>query len=228
MNKETAVKLFKLITSGKSIGVDAEGGVVKDSTDLGMALDLLGLPTTIFREHVGQGAGDELTGADGAKWKSSIVWLGAPAAKFLREWADALEEVDTQLLHDKEVHDLNACKDGAYLERNKLVALLSTLYPSGIQRTAIEGWSEDWHGCVYMNLPNGQASWHYHDSQAYLFAHLPPFTGVWDGHTTELKYERIMELVRTYGVEISGAKPEFTALQLSGECYDPESIEQAD
>ena len=87
--------------------------------------------------------------------------------------------------------DLEARKDAAYLERNQLVSLLSKLFPSGIKRTAIEGWSDDWHGCVYIDLPTGQASWHYHDSQAYLFAHLPPYAGEWDGHDTEQKYERI-------------------------------------
>lgn len=89
-----------------------------------------------------------------------------------------------------------AQKDAAYLERNKLVALLASLFPSGIAKTAIEGWSEDWHGCVYIDFPGFQASWHYHDSQAYLFEHLPPYEGSWDGHTTEEKYEKIVELAR--------------------------------
>jgi hypothetical protein len=82
-------------------------------------------------------------------------------------------------------------KDAAYTERNNLVALLSKLFPAGNKRTAIEGWSEDWHGCVYIDLPTGQASWHYHDSQAYLFDHLPEYPGEWDGHTTAEKYARI-------------------------------------
>lgn len=90
-----------------------------------------------------------------------------------------------------QVVDLEAAKDGAYLERNKLVALLATLYNSGLKRTAIEGWSEDWHGCVYIDFPWGQASWHYHDSHAHLFEGLPPYAGVWDGHSTEQKYAGI-------------------------------------
>lgn len=83
-------------------------------------------------------------------------------------------------------------KDEAYLERNKLVALLASLFPSGIKRTSIEGWSPEWHGCVYINFPWGQASWHYHDSQAHLFDRLPPYSGDWDGHTTAQKYEAIV------------------------------------
>lgn len=82
-------------------------------------------------------------------------------------------------------------KDGAYLERNRLVALLASMFPSGIKRTAIEGWSADWNGCVYIDFPWGQASWHYHDSHAFLFDHLPPYQGSWDGHTTDQKYAAI-------------------------------------
>ncbi len=90
-------------------------------------------------------------------------------------------------------------KDGAYLERNRLVALLSTLFPSGKKRTAIEGWSEDWHGCVYIDFPWGQASWHYHDSHAHLFAHLPEYAGNWNGHTTEEKYAAIDSAIAAKG-----------------------------
>jgi hypothetical protein len=87
-------------------------------------------------------------------------------------------------------------KDGAYLERNQCVALIAGLalaagWRAGITKTAIEGWSEDWHGCVYIDLPAGQVSWHYHDSHAHLFAFLPPYAGEWDGHDTPTKYERV-------------------------------------
>ena len=103
----------------------------------------------------------------------------------------SMSDRDTLQKLAEEVIAQQAAKDGAYLERNKLVALLATLYPSGIKRTAIEGWSEDWHGCVYIDFPWGQASWHYHDSHAYLFAGLPAYAGVWDGHSTEKKYAGI-------------------------------------
>lgn len=84
--------------------------------------------------------------------------------------------------------------DAAYAERNQLVAVLARLYPSGTKRTAIEGWDPEWHGCVYIDLPTGQASWHYHDREAYLFEGLPLYEGEWDGHTTEEKYRRIAAL----------------------------------
>lgn len=88
-------------------------------------------------------------------------------------------------------------KDDAYLERNRVVALMARMalfmgQRVGIKRTAIEGWSPDWHNCVYIDLPGvGQVSWHYHDSHAFLFNDLPPYYGEWDGHDTPAKYARV-------------------------------------
>lgn len=84
-----------------------------------------------------------------------------------------------------------AARDGAYLERNQVVAALAKCFPSGVARTVIDGWSTDWHGCVYIDLPSGQVSWHYHDSQDYLFTGLPPYGKPWDGHDTPEKYRRV-------------------------------------
>lgn len=85
-------------------------------------------------------------------------------------------------------------KDDAYRERNQVVAALARLFPSGLARTDIPGWSSDWHGCVYIDLPTGQVSWHFHDSQADLFAGLPAYSGSWDGHDTDEKYRRLAAL----------------------------------
>lgn len=90
--------------------------------------------------------------------------------------------------------DMNARKDAAYFERNQVVAALAKCFPSGVAKTAIEGWSEDWHGCVYIDLPIGQVSWHFHDSQAHLFDGLPAYAGQWDGHDTPEKYRRLAAL----------------------------------
>lgn len=89
--------------------------------------------------------------------------------------------------------------DNAYRERNQLVALLSTLFPSGKAKTAIEGWDEAWHGCVYIDFPWGQASWHYHTDDDWMFAHLPPYPKAWDGHTTDAKYAAIAAAIRARG-----------------------------
>lgn len=104
-------------------------------------------------------------------------------------------EIFGELAVDRDaVADMEARKDAAYLERNQVVAALAKAFPSGVARTAIEGWSEDWHGCVYLDLPTGQASWHFHDSHAYLFAGLPAYAGEWDGHDTPEKYRRLAAL----------------------------------
>lgn len=93
-----------------------------------------------------------------------------------------------------ELERMRARKDAAYLERNQVVAALAKCFPSGTACTAIEGWHEEWHRCVYIDLPTGQASWHYHDSHAHLFAGLPPYTREWDGHDTAEKYRRLAAL----------------------------------
>lgn len=107
-------------------------------------------------------------------------------------------EIAAKEIAERERDELRERKDCAYLERNRLVAVVARMalaagYAVVRTRTAIEGWSEDWHGCVYIVLPCGQASWHYHDSQAFLFADLPTGEMEYDGHTTEQKYERLHE-----------------------------------
>lgn len=109
-------------------------------------------------------------------------------------------------------------KDAAYLERNRCVALLARMalvlgWPAGVTRTAIDGWSPDWHGCVYIETPGGQVSWHFHDSHAYLFAGLPEFTGEWDGHDTDAKYERILRQCMALDRDLDGDRsPSIVAL----------------
>jgi hypothetical protein len=97
------------------------------------------------------------------------------------------------------IADEREAKDAAYKERNQLVALLSTCFPAGKAKTAIEGWDEAWHGCVYIDFPWGQASWHYHDSDKSMFEHLPQYLGKWDGHTTQEKYDAIAAAIRARG-----------------------------
>lgn len=101
-------------------------------------------------------------------------------------FADAIMEV---------VKPLEQAKNEAYHERNQLVAALSKLFPAYITRTDIPGWDASWHGCVYINLPSGQISYHYHDSEHYLFADLPIFTGEWDGHDKDTVH-RILQSIQ--------------------------------
>lgn len=84
--------------------------------------------------------------------------------------------------------------DPVYAERNQLVAALSKIFPSGQKKTAIEGWDEAWHNCIYIELPTGQVSWHIHDREMEQFSHLPRYYGEWDGHDTPEKYRRVAAL----------------------------------
>jgi len=95
--------------------------------------------------------------------------------------------------------ELEKSLNGAYAERNQIVAALSKLYPAGQKKTAIEGWDEAWHNCVYIDLPTGQVSWHIHDREMEQFAHLPPYEGEWDGHDTPEKYRRLANLASQGG-----------------------------
>lgn len=109
----------------------------------------------------------------------------------------------------KRIGKLSARGSAAFTERNRVVALLCSLYPSVRMRTAIKGWDPEWHGCVFVQLPTGQASWHYHDSDAELFAHVPEGAAQWDGHTTPEKYARVARL--------AALKPEHTMLAPAAE-----------
>jgi hypothetical protein len=86
--------------------------------------------------------------------------------------------------------------DDVYNERNRVVAVFARLalaqgWRAGLSVTAIEGWDPAWHNCVYIETPEGQLSWHFHDREAHLFAGLPYYAGTWDGHSTDEKYARM-------------------------------------
>jgi hypothetical protein len=48
---------------------------------------------------------------------------------------------------------------------------------------------------VYIDHPEGQLSWHIHDSHLPFFDHVERGNGKrsWDGHTTEEKYQRLAQ-----------------------------------
>lgn len=130
--------------------------------------------------------------------RADILRMGRQAGAFI----ELAQEKD--LLWLERFADLVAAAErentnNAYKERNQLVALLSTVFPSGKAKTAIDGWDEAWHGCVYIDFPWGQASWHYHTDDGWMFENLPPYTKQWDGHTTEAKYAAIANAIRARG-----------------------------
>jgi hypothetical protein len=95
-----------------------------------------------------------------------------------------------------------AQKDAAYIERNRMVAGFAALavklgYRAGRRCTDIAGWDEEWSWAVFIDLPTGQVSWHYHRDEAPLFSFLGDYDEPWDGHDTPEKYRRVAALAET-------------------------------
>lgn len=99
---------------------------------------------------------------------------------------------------NKVVEKLQASKDQGYRERNMIVSVLSKFYPAflGRHEETDTTWHKEWFNIIYIMLPTGQVSWHLHDSDLPLFAHLEYGNVIYDGHTTEEKYERLLALSR--------------------------------
>ncbi len=112
------------------------------------------------------------------------------------ESADSL--VDEIVTLTKRVDELTRQKDGAYAERNRLVAVLTKLFPAYMGKHPADDadWDPEWTNIVFLNIPSGQCTWHVHDSEMWMFKHLEFVeTAKWDGHTTAEKYERLARLL---------------------------------
>lgn len=111
---------------------------------------------------------------------------------------------------DAEIDRLTKRKDAAYDERMHLVAALARLFPSGIRDTTTPGWTPAWKGCVYIDLPTGQISYHYHTRHESLFKGIQKYEKPWDGHTKEEVHARLaaMEDTLTDFVHHSGRNVE--------------------
>lgn len=91
------------------------------------------------------------------------------------------------------VDQLNTQKDQAYKERNMLVAYLSKVFPSyRSKHPEDKDWDADWMNIIFIKTPEGQISFHVHDSEMPLFVRLEQRENDWDGHTTEEKYRRLI------------------------------------
>lgn len=88
---------------------------------------------------------------------------------------------------------MSDCND-VYGERNKLVAFLSRCYPSFLAPAPDAEPGFEW--IVFIETPEGQLSWHLHDSELPWFEHCPRQKPGewWDGHTTDEKYGRLLSL----------------------------------
>jgi hypothetical protein len=133
-------------------------------------------------------------------WRSvELECYECPECGFAKQKCDKCPET-RRLVDDvayQEKQDIIAAKDGAYAERNKLVALISKLFSASLERhPENEEWEDDWRWIVFIDLPTGQVSWHIHDSELNMFDHLPRNAGrKWDGHTTDEKYERVRKML---------------------------------
>lgn len=91
-------------------------------------------------------------------------------------------------------------KNIAYSERNQLAAAMAKMaYNLGyavslgkhIDQLGKPLWDPEWYNVVYVQMPGGQVSWHIHDSELCMFDWLQRRQVVYDGHTTNEKYERL-------------------------------------
>jgi hypothetical protein len=101
-----------------------------------------------------------------------------------------------------------------YRERNLILALLAvvcriTELADGTGPFAYRAfhdvndisWDDEWRNIIVLETEEmGQMTWHIHDSELPNFEKLPLRTDYrWDGHTTEEKYQRLLDWVQTYG-----------------------------
>ena len=87
-------------------------------------------------------------------------------------------------------------KNKAYWERNQLVAYLSRLFESWMEKhpSKDDQWEDEWRNVVFIDLPQGLYSWHIHDSEISYFQHLILREGnSWDGSTTDEKYKALLK-----------------------------------
>lgn len=93
------------------------------------------------------------------------------------------------------IKELQAQLDNAYWERNQLVLYLAARHPTILSQLYFDDREgSDWF-IVFIELPVGQVSWHFHKRELHYFDALPHVrrdnTYTWDMHTTEEKYERM-------------------------------------
>jgi hypothetical protein len=51
----------------------------------------------------------------------------------------------------------------------------------------------EWASVLFIDLPAGQVSWHIHESETLWFYFVGAYDGEWDEHTTDEKYQRVLE-----------------------------------
>lgn len=117
----------------------------------------------------------------------TVLLCAACARKMASKYSHKALKLNAELYVTKQQ------KKQVYEERNRLVAVLSKLWPAHLMMHPASDtqWDPEWRHIVNIETPNGQCSWHIHDSELPLFAHLAFAPNDWDGHTQAQKYERL-------------------------------------
>ena len=82
-------------------------------------------------------------------------------------------------------------REYVFSQRDELIALLSTKYPSHLCRD--EDGSAEWNDIVCIHLPSGQAQFHVGPMAVRLFAHLTYTANDWDGSGPKDRSKRLCE-----------------------------------
>lgn len=96
-----------------------------------------------------------------------------------------------------------------YSERNTCVSLIAKMALTlGFRVTLERDINESQWWIVYIQLPNGQVSWHFHQNQMEWFEGFPINTGssVYDQHSDALKYQRVLSWVDSNPVTLDKIK----------------------
>ncbi|QSQ14058.1 hypothetical protein [Myxococcus landrumensis] len=99
-------------------------------------------------------------------------------------------------------------EDKVYHERNQVLALLARMalalgWRVGVGHKANFS-KADWRTVLLVDLPTGQAAWHFHDSERDLLAGLPDYPyAEFDGHGPGTKYDRVNHALRGGVAQVS-------------------------
>jgi len=74
----------------------------------------------------------------------------------------------------------------AYTQRAIAIVLFAKMaqrlgYKVGIGLDNNEHWEPQWRNVLYVEIPEGQFSWHFHPNDFHLIENFPLFNGEWDG-----------------------------------------------
>lgn len=123
----------------------------------------------------------------------SMRWVAAMASWLRDRRPPTTQEVAAL---ESQLDSIRVQKDSAYRERDQCIALIARLAQQlglrvGLGRHEGGDWDDDWRYIVFVEL-SAQISWHIHDSELLFFTFLGAYEGVWDGHTTDEKYHRVL------------------------------------